>query len=149
MAPLATTRALGPGLWSMGLLGPFWPNSNEAKMGQGGSSLTPKARWVPNHKWAHLSQLWPQTPINLKWPKTTLGPKLSINNSIASGNHQRPPAQLKTRIPSSSGEDFPFFNALCTKGPGVVHIWYNIPLCTIFSQQSNGDTFRTQLCDSK
>ncbi|MBW0552985.1 hypothetical protein O181_092700 [Austropuccinia psidii MF-1] len=35
------------------------------------------------------------------------------------------------------------------KDPGVVHIWYNIPLCTIFAQQSNGDIFRTKLCDSK
>ncbi|MBW0480513.1 hypothetical protein O181_020228 [Austropuccinia psidii MF-1] len=35
------------------------------------------------------------------------------------------------------------------KEPGVVHIWYNIPLCTIFFQQSNGDNFRTQLSDSK
>ncbi|MBW0573998.1 hypothetical protein O181_113713 [Austropuccinia psidii MF-1] len=50
---------------------------------------------------------------------------------------------------SSSGEDFHFFSALHTQGPGVVHIWYNIPLCTVFSQQSNGDTFRTQLHDSK
>ncbi|MBW0460522.1 hypothetical protein O181_000237 [Austropuccinia psidii MF-1] len=31
------------------------------------------------------------------------------------------------------------------KVPGVVHIWYNIPLCAILSQQYNGDTFRTQL----
>ncbi|MBW0536844.1 hypothetical protein O181_076559 [Austropuccinia psidii MF-1] len=35
------------------------------------------------------------------------------------------------------------------KDPGVVHIWYNIPLCTIFAQQSNGDLFRTKLHDSK
>ncbi|MBW0588194.1 hypothetical protein O181_127909, partial [Austropuccinia psidii MF-1] len=35
------------------------------------------------------------------------------------------------------------------KDPGVVHIWYNIPLCTIFSQKSNGDIFRTKLHDSK
>ncbi|MBW0491600.1 hypothetical protein O181_031315 [Austropuccinia psidii MF-1] len=26
----------------------------------------------------------------------------------------------------------------------VVHIWYYIPLCTIFAQQFNGDVFRTQ-----
>ncbi|MBW0543266.1 hypothetical protein O181_082981 [Austropuccinia psidii MF-1] len=83
--------------------------------------------------------------------KTTLGPKLAknlkltINQSMASGNHRRPPDQLKARIPSSSGEDFPFLNSLRTQGPGVVHIWYNIPLCTIFPQQSSGDTFRTQL----
>ncbi|MBW0581512.1 hypothetical protein O181_121227 [Austropuccinia psidii MF-1] len=31
------------------------------------------------------------------------------------------------------------------KVPQVVHIWYNIPLCTIFSQQSNGHIFRTKL----
>ncbi|MBW0499342.1 hypothetical protein O181_039057 [Austropuccinia psidii MF-1] len=55
----------------------------------------------------------------------------------------------KKGLPSSSGEVFPFFNALHTQGPGVVHIWYNIPLCTIFSQKSNGDTFRTHLPDSK
>ncbi|MBW0546889.1 hypothetical protein O181_086604 [Austropuccinia psidii MF-1] len=39
----------------------------------------------PNHKWAHMSQFWPQNPINPKWPKTTLGPKLAINQSMASG----------------------------------------------------------------
>ncbi|MBW0484883.1 hypothetical protein O181_024598 [Austropuccinia psidii MF-1] len=32
---------------------------------------------------------------------------------------------------------------------GVVHIWYYIPLCTIFAQELNGDTFRTQLHLSK
>ncbi|MBW0573476.1 hypothetical protein O181_113191 [Austropuccinia psidii MF-1] len=31
------------------------------------------------------------------------------------------------------------------KDPGVVHISYNIPLCTIFAQQSNGELFRTKL----
>ncbi|MBW0553202.1 hypothetical protein O181_092917 [Austropuccinia psidii MF-1] len=30
------------------------------------------------------------------------------------------------------------------KVAGVVHIWYYIPLCTIFAQQFNGDIFRTQ-----
>ncbi|MBW0502228.1 hypothetical protein O181_041943 [Austropuccinia psidii MF-1] len=55
----------------------------------------------------------------------------------------------KQGFSSSSGEDFPFFNALSTQGPGVVRIWYNIPLCTIFTPQSNGATFRTQLRDSK
>ncbi|MBW0492297.1 hypothetical protein O181_032012 [Austropuccinia psidii MF-1] len=30
------------------------------------------------------------------------------------------------------------------KDAGVVHIWYYIPLCPIFAQQSNGDAFRTQ-----
>ncbi|MBW0574630.1 hypothetical protein O181_114345 [Austropuccinia psidii MF-1] len=31
------------------------------------------------------------------------------------------------------------------KVAGVVHIWYYIPLCTIFSQKSNVDIFRTHL----
>ncbi|MBW0581128.1 hypothetical protein O181_120843 [Austropuccinia psidii MF-1] len=35
------------------------------------------------------------------------------------------------------------------KVAGVVHIWYYIPLCTIFAQQFNGDFFRTKLHDSK
>ncbi|MBW0502397.1 hypothetical protein O181_042112 [Austropuccinia psidii MF-1] len=82
MAPLATTRALGPtlyikgfwaiihgpqsvcrGPWSGEQLRPFWPNSNEAK---GGSSA------VSNHKWAHLSHFLTQNPINPKWPKNHL-----------------------------------------------------------------------------
>ncbi|MBW0559727.1 hypothetical protein O181_099442 [Austropuccinia psidii MF-1] len=79
---------------SVGLLGHFWPNSNEAKRGQGGSSAAPKARCVSNHKWAHLSQLLTPKPN-----QPTLGPKLAINQSIAAGNHQRPPDQLQARIP--------------------------------------------------
>ncbi|MBW0565267.1 hypothetical protein O181_104982 [Austropuccinia psidii MF-1] len=35
------------------------------------------------------------------------------------------------------------------KVAGVVHIWYYIPLCTIFAHQFNGDAFRTKLHDSK
>ncbi|MBW0581587.1 hypothetical protein O181_121302, partial [Austropuccinia psidii MF-1] len=31
----------------------------------------------------------------------------------------------------------------------VVHIWYYIPLCTIFAQQFNSDTFRTKFHNSK
>ncbi|MBW0521910.1 hypothetical protein O181_061625 [Austropuccinia psidii MF-1] len=35
------------------------------------------------------------------------------------------------------------------KVTGVVHIWYYIPLCTIFAQKFNGDVFRTKFHDSK
>ncbi|MBW0567463.1 hypothetical protein O181_107178 [Austropuccinia psidii MF-1] len=35
------------------------------------------------------------------------------------------------------------------KVAGEVHIWYYIPLCTIFSEQFNGDIFRTKFHDSK
>ncbi|MBW0570645.1 hypothetical protein O181_110360 [Austropuccinia psidii MF-1] len=61
---------------------------------------------------------------------------------MASGNPQRPPAQLKGKSCHSS------MNPIL-KNAGVVHIWYYIPLCTIFAQQSNGDVFRTQFHDSK
>ncbi|MBW0561022.1 hypothetical protein O181_100737 [Austropuccinia psidii MF-1] len=35
------------------------------------------------------------------------------------------------------------------KVAGVVHIWYYIPLCTIFSQKFKGEIFRTQFHLSK
>ncbi|MBW0531848.1 hypothetical protein O181_071563 [Austropuccinia psidii MF-1] len=35
------------------------------------------------------------------------------------------------------------------KVAGVVHIWYYIPLCTIFAQQLNGEVFRTKFHLSK
>ncbi|MBW0496252.1 hypothetical protein O181_035967 [Austropuccinia psidii MF-1] len=35
------------------------------------------------------------------------------------------------------------------KVAGVVHVWYYIPLCTIFAQKFNGDVFRTKFHDSK
>ncbi|MBW0483104.1 hypothetical protein O181_022819, partial [Austropuccinia psidii MF-1] len=35
------------------------------------------------------------------------------------------------------------------KVSGVVHIWYYIPLCTIFAQKLNGDISRTIFHDSK
>ncbi|MBW0506120.1 hypothetical protein O181_045835 [Austropuccinia psidii MF-1] len=37
---------------------------------------------------------------------------------------------------------------LIMREPSMVHIWYYIPLCTIFPQESNGDVFRTKLCHS-
>ncbi|MBW0512221.1 hypothetical protein O181_051936 [Austropuccinia psidii MF-1] len=107
----------------------------------GGSSSAPKS------KWAHLSQFWPQIPINPEMAKRPSGPKMGIIQSMASGNHQRPPAQLQARITPGSGKDFlPSMHPIL-KDPGVVHIWYNIALCTIFSQKSNGDIFGTKLGD--
>ncbi|MBW0555866.1 hypothetical protein O181_095581 [Austropuccinia psidii MF-1] len=35
------------------------------------------------------------------------------------------------------------------KVAGVVHIWYYIPLCTIFAQKFNFDVFRNKFHDSK
>ncbi|MBW0514312.1 hypothetical protein O181_054027 [Austropuccinia psidii MF-1] len=93
MAYLGHLGLLQP-LWPAGhnpwdLLRPFFPNSNESKRGQGGSPLSPKARWVPNHKWAQIGQKDPRTP------KSAI-----INNGphfqpMTSGNHQGPPAQVQ------------------------------------------------------
>ncbi|MBW0585382.1 hypothetical protein O181_125097 [Austropuccinia psidii MF-1] len=74
-AQMAFWGHLGP-LQSMGPLGPFWLNSNEAKRGQGSDLPPPKARW------AHLSQFWPPISTIPKMDKRTPGPK------FASGNHQ-------------------------------------------------------------
>ncbi|MBW0469937.1 hypothetical protein O181_009652 [Austropuccinia psidii MF-1] len=89
--PLWTLWPVGHSPQSMGPLGPFWPKSNEAKRGQGGSSSALKARWVPNHKWPQFSP-WPLA--------TTRGHQLSS----------------KQGFPSSSGEDFSFLNAPRTQG---------------------------------
>ncbi|MBW0468991.1 hypothetical protein O181_008706 [Austropuccinia psidii MF-1] len=47
---------------------------------KGGSPLAPKARWVPNHNWTHLSPFWPQIPSNPKWPTRPSGPILAKNH---------------------------------------------------------------------
>ncbi|MBW0506808.1 hypothetical protein O181_046523 [Austropuccinia psidii MF-1] len=139
---------LGP--WSMGPLGPFWPNSNEAKRGQGGSSSAHNARLVPNYKCAHLSQFWPQNPTNSKWPKPSQDPKLGHNS--VHGLWKTPEATSsapRKDSPQVQGNTFPSSIYSIPKDPGVVHMWYNIPLCTIFDQQSNSNIFRTKLSDYK
>ncbi|MBW0466046.1 hypothetical protein O181_005761 [Austropuccinia psidii MF-1] len=56
---------------------------------------------------------------------------------MVSGNHQRPPDQLK-------GNSFHSSMHPVLKVAVVVHIWYYIPLCIIVAQKSNGDVFRTK-----
>ena len=153
------TRSAVRGPRSVGGLGPFWPNPMRPKGAKGGSHLAPKARWVPNHNWAHLSHFWPPIPWTQNGPKNTLDPFLAINPSgpifgpgppwtnftvMASGNQQRPPNHLNKHFPQLKGNSFLSFMHSVLKIAGVVHIWYYIPLCTIFTQQSNGDVFRTQ-----
>ncbi|MBW0585304.1 hypothetical protein O181_125019 [Austropuccinia psidii MF-1] len=87
----------------------------------------------PKPQVGHLSQFLTKNPMNPKWPKTILGPKLAIKIS---------PCPLETirgyqigskhGLTSSSGEVFPSFNALCTQRPGVV-LWYSIPFLKIDS----------------
>ncbi|MBW0503864.1 hypothetical protein O181_043579 [Austropuccinia psidii MF-1] len=62
---------------------------------------------------------------------------------ISSHGLWQPPDQLSQPSPKLMGNSFHSFIPSVLKVAGVVHIWYYIPLCTIFSQQSNGDIFRT------
>ncbi|MBW0562779.1 hypothetical protein O181_102494 [Austropuccinia psidii MF-1] len=88
-------------------MGPFWPKSNEAKRGQGGQPPALKARWVSSHKWAHLSQFC--SPISSVPKMTKMDSRTQIGHfqPLASGNHQRPPAQVQQSFPSIQGKDSP------------------------------------------
>ncbi|MBW0476280.1 hypothetical protein O181_015995 [Austropuccinia psidii MF-1] len=160
MAPLATARALGPtlyirGVWPKwtfwaiyapyGLYGPFWPKYNEAKRGQGGISSAPKPQVGP-----------PNPVLAQELAKTTQGPKIGQEPQICHNSVHglwQPPestsSALRKDSPQVQGKIFPSSMHPALKDPGVVHIWYNISLCTIFSQQSNGEIFRTKLGESK
>ncbi|MBW0478324.1 hypothetical protein O181_018039 [Austropuccinia psidii MF-1] len=61
---------------------------------------------------------------------------------MASGN------QLSKPFPQLKGNSVHSSMHPTLKVAGVVHIWYYIPLCTIFAQQFNGDVFRTKLHNS-
>ncbi|MBW0484348.1 hypothetical protein O181_024063 [Austropuccinia psidii MF-1] len=68
---------------------------------------------------------------------------------MASGSHQSLPDQLSNPSPQLKGDLYHSSMHPVLKVAGVVHIWYYIPLCTIFAQQFNGDVFRTKFHDSK
>ncbi|MBW0488096.1 hypothetical protein O181_027811 [Austropuccinia psidii MF-1] len=82
--------------------------------------------------------------------KKLLGPPQATFQLMASGNHQRPPAQLKFH-PSPQLKGMSFHSSMhpILYGAGVVHIWYYIPLCTIFAQEFNGDLYKTRFRDFK
>ncbi|MBW0576935.1 hypothetical protein O181_116650 [Austropuccinia psidii MF-1] len=111
------------------------PKSNESK----GEVHQP-----PNHQWAHLSQFWPQIAKNHlrthRGHKSVHGLWQPPEATSSAQKKDSPPVQGKT----STSSMHPVL-----KDPGVVHIWFNIPLCTIFVQQSDGDIFRTKLSDPK
>ncbi|MBW0573772.1 hypothetical protein O181_113487 [Austropuccinia psidii MF-1] len=128
----------------MGPLGPLWPNSNEAKRGQGGISSSPKQEVGPPEP------VFPPKPDQLKMD-TSISGSQNYHSSVH-GSWKSPeaasPAPSKN-YPQVQGKTFPSSMNSVPKDPGLVHIWYNIPLCTIFAQKSNGDTFRTKLHYSK
>ncbi|MBW0592088.1 hypothetical protein O181_131803 [Austropuccinia psidii MF-1] len=128
------------------------------KEAKGGSHLAPKARLVPKPQLDPPEPKLVTNPLDPKLAKDLLDTNLGINpigpifghgpqwtniSAMASGNHQRPPDQLSQPSPQLMGNSFHSFIPSVLKVAGVVHIWYYIPLCTIFAQQSNGDIFRT------
>ncbi|MBW0466024.1 hypothetical protein O181_005739 [Austropuccinia psidii MF-1] len=112
-------------------MAPFDLTPMKPKGGQGCQPSAPKARW------AHLRQFW--NPIST-FPKMT-----QIGKEPQSGLWQPPEATSSSQACCSlhSGEGLSFTNVLGTKDSGMVHIWYNIPLCTNFAQKPNGDILRT------
>ncbi|MBW0514275.1 hypothetical protein O181_053990 [Austropuccinia psidii MF-1] len=70
-----------------------------------------------------------------KWPKPTLGPKLTknhklaINQSMASGNHQRPPDQLQAGIPLQFRGRLPFLP--CTPYSNYAPFLLRNPMVTL------------------
>ncbi|MBW0586676.1 hypothetical protein O181_126391 [Austropuccinia psidii MF-1] len=81
--------------------------------------------------------------INHSGPKFGQGSPWTTFQPMDSVNHQREPDQLSQHSPQLTGNSFHSSMHPVLKVAGVVHIWYYIPLCTIFSQQFNGDVFRT------
>ncbi|MBW0582181.1 hypothetical protein O181_121896 [Austropuccinia psidii MF-1] len=129
------------GLWDQ--LGPFCPNSNETKKCQGGSPVGPPE---------------PVFGQNLKRPKTlrlAQGPKtlnLDINGHIpqysshglcqSTEDHSHHQQDVS---PQDQRDFYPNSMDPSLQEPGVVHIWYSIPLFTIFTQKLNGNVFRNSL----
>ncbi|MBW0584936.1 hypothetical protein O181_124651 [Austropuccinia psidii MF-1] len=148
--------AWGGGFGLNGLFGPFRPPTAPTARSHKGPKGA--ARWVPKHIWTHLSQNRPPIPLDPKLAKDLLDTNLAIDpigpifghgppwtniSAMASDNHQKPPDQLSQPSPQHMGNSFHSFIPSVLKVAGVVHIWYYIPLCTIFAQQSTGDLLRT------
>ncbi|MBW0532829.1 hypothetical protein O181_072544 [Austropuccinia psidii MF-1] len=110
---------------SLGPLGPFLPKSNEAKNGQVGPKpqvgppepvLAPK----PNQP-----RKWPKHLRTQNWPRATRG------QNSAHGLWKPPEATRsapRKDSPQVQGQASPSSMHPALKDPGVVHIWYNIPL---------------------
>ncbi|MBW0500102.1 hypothetical protein O181_039817 [Austropuccinia psidii MF-1] len=116
----------------MGPSGPFLPKSTEAKRGQGGIPLAHKPQVGPPEPFLapnpnqpkmaknHLRTRIGQEPQNGHKSVHDLWKTLGATRSAPSKDS--PPVKGKTS-PSSMHP--------VLKDPGVVHIWYNRPLCTI------------------
>ncbi|MBW0509217.1 hypothetical protein O181_048932 [Austropuccinia psidii MF-1] len=137
--PVTTTNNHPPN----GCCGNSSLNQVYGQKGPRGSSSAPKPQVDPP------DPVLAPKPNQLTNGQNTLGPKSGHNS--AHGPWQPPEATSSAPSkdsPQVQGNIFPSSIHPTLKDPGVVHIWYNIPLCTIFAHKSNGDTLRTKLCDS-
>ena len=120
---------------------------------KGASQVGPKPQLGPPEPFLAITSLDPKMTNNLMdtflainpvGPNFGHGPPWTNSSAMASGNHQRPSDQLSTSFPSTPGDFLLPFIPSILKVSGMVHIWYYIPLCTIFAQQCNGDVLRIQ-----
>ncbi|MBW0524334.1 hypothetical protein O181_064049 [Austropuccinia psidii MF-1] len=145
----------------------FGPGGPSGLPGASGSLAPPLSLWGFRPKWPFwaiqatygLYGLPTTNPIGKVGPKPQVGPSkpiLTLKNGQIDPRtqigHSQPPVATRSSsasFPLDSGERLSFTNVLHIKDLGMVNIWYNIPLCTNFAQQSNGDGFRTKLCHFK
>ncbi|MBW0590507.1 hypothetical protein O181_130222 [Austropuccinia psidii MF-1] len=88
-------------------------------------------------------------PIEPVGPNFAHRPPWTIIPAMASGNHKMPPDQFSQPFPQLKGNSFHSSMHPILKVAVVIHVWYYIPLCTIFAQKFNGDAFRTKSHNSK
>ncbi|MBW0526160.1 hypothetical protein O181_065875 [Austropuccinia psidii MF-1] len=135
---------------------PLLVYSNGAKRGKPSSpqyQVCPKPQLDPPEQILATNPLDPnlaKNPFDTKMaiqpvgPIFGHGPPWTIIPAMASGSHQRPPDQLSKHSPQLKGNSFHSSMHPVLKVTGVVHIWYYIPLCTIFAQKFNSEVFRNK-----
>ncbi|MBW0576479.1 hypothetical protein O181_116194 [Austropuccinia psidii MF-1] len=139
----------------MAFLGHLGPLRSYGPWGaaKGGNQVGPKQQLDPPEPKLVTNPLDPKLAKDLLDTNLTInpvgpifghGPPWTNISAMASGNHQRPPDQLSQPSPQIMGNSFHSFLPSVLEVAGLVHIWYYIPLCTIFAQQFNGDVFRTK-----
>ncbi|MBW0524639.1 hypothetical protein O181_064354 [Austropuccinia psidii MF-1] len=91
-------------------------------------------------------------PNPIKTIRTQFWPRITMDHFSAHGLWHIPEATRSAQLdPSPQPKAYSSHTSMypILKVAGVVHIWYYIPLCTIFSQKFNGDVFRTKFHDPK
>ncbi|MBW0560940.1 hypothetical protein O181_100655 [Austropuccinia psidii MF-1] len=130
----------------LGQLGPLWLLCPQGQVGSKPQLDLPEPILAINPLDPNLAKNPLDTKIAIDpiGPIFGHGPPWTIIPAMASGNHQRPTDQLSNHSPQLKGNSIHSSMHPVLKVAGVVHIWYYIPLYTIFAQEFNGDAFRTK-----